>query len=79
MTAALRGLDALVFTAGVGENAAHVRWLICEQLRCLGIHLDEEWNNRHATDIGSEGTLPVMVDPTDEEWEIACETARMIE
>jgi acetate kinase len=44
ITAALGGLDALVFTAGVGENSAPVRSAVCERLRFLGLELDAEVN-----------------------------------
>ena len=43
-TAALGGLDCLVFTAGVGENSASMRASICEGLECLGVKLDAEKN-----------------------------------
>ncbi|MEX0731416.1 MAG: acetate/propionate family kinase [Aquisalimonadaceae bacterium] len=74
MAAALQGLDGLVFTAGVGENAAEVRRLICEQLQWLGIRLNQGRNDGNALDIGADGSLPVMVVPTDEEGEIVRET-----
>ena len=44
MAAALGGLDALVFTAGIGENSAPVRSAVCERLRFLGLELDAEVN-----------------------------------
>ena len=44
MTTALGGLEALVFTAGIGENSATVRATVCEQLRFLGVELDDEAN-----------------------------------
>jgi acetate kinase len=40
--AVLNGLDAIVFTAGVGENDVHTRQRICNEMQFLGIHLDEE-------------------------------------
>ena len=45
MTTALGGLDALVFTAGIGENSAHVRGAVCERLGFLGVELDAEANS----------------------------------
>lgn len=44
MAVALGGLDALVFTAGVGEGSPHVREEICDRLRVLGVELDSELN-----------------------------------
>jgi acetate kinase len=44
MAAALTGLDALVFTAGIGENSASVRAAVCERLGFLGVELDPEAN-----------------------------------
>jgi acetate kinase len=46
LTATLGGIDALVFTAGVGENAAAVRAASCRGLACLGIELDPDANER---------------------------------
>ena len=47
-TAALGGLDTLVFAGGIGENSAAVRRRICDGLQCLGIELDDALNERHA-------------------------------
>jgi acetate kinase len=74
--AALGGLDALVFTGGVGENAARVRALACEGLAGLGIALDPARNAAAAgplAEIGS-GSARVLVVQTDEELQIARET-----
>ncbi|MFZ3581745.1 acetate/propionate family kinase [Loktanella sp. DJP18] len=66
------GLDAIVFTAGIGENSARVRRLICARLAWLGVVLDGEANARHATQIGAaDSAVAVMVIPTDEESVIA--------
>ena len=48
LAAALQGLDAFVFTAGIGENSAPIRARIAEQLRWLGVTLDPAENARHA-------------------------------
>jgi acetate kinase len=48
LTAALGGLDTLVFTGGIGEHAAPVRWRICEGLEFLGIRLEPDRNAEHA-------------------------------
>ncbi len=79
LVAALGGLDGLIFTAGVGEHAAPVRASICERLAWLGIDLDDERNTGNAGCISADGTLPVLVVPTDEEGEIARETLALIQ
>jgi acetate kinase len=62
MAASLRGLDALVFTAGVGENSPLVRARVCDRLGFLGVELDPEANERSQPDgeIGRAGA-PVRV------------------
>ncbi len=71
-SAALGGLDTLVFAGGIGENAAPVRQRICDGLGYLGIDLDESANGRHAQRISSEsGHVAVHVIRTDEESVIA--------
>lgn len=66
------GLDALVFTAGIGENSALVRRLICDRLAWLGVALDETANAADALRIGSaQSAVDVLVLPTDEEAVIA--------
>lgn len=70
--AALDGLDTLVFAGGIGENAAPVRWRICEGLSFLGIRLDPAANNRNADVISmSDSTVGVRVIRTNEELMIA--------
>jgi len=74
LAAALQGLDAFVFTAGIGENSVRIRARIGDQLRWLGATLDEAENSRHARLISrSESRIPVYVIPTDEELMIARE------
>ncbi|WP_050928242.1 acetate/propionate family kinase [Aestuariivita boseongensis] len=70
MAAGLGGLDALVFTGGVGEHAAQIRARILDGLEFLGLSLSEDANARHARKIHA-GPLPVLVIPTDEEQVIA--------
>ncbi len=65
------GLDALVFTGGIGEHAAEVRRLICEPLGFLGFALDEEANKRHSTSLAALESKPLLIIPADEEAEIA--------
>jgi acetate kinase len=70
--AVLGGLDALVFTGGIGEHSAPVREQVCRQLAFLGIALDAEANQRHA-DVISQRTSPVTVRiiPANEDGRIA--------
>jgi acetate kinase len=76
-TAALGGLDTLVFAGGIGENAATVRRRICTGLQCIGIELDESLNIAHAACI-STGRVAVRVIRTDEESVIASLTAQCL-
>ena len=79
LTSVLGGLDALIFTAGVGENAPEVRRSICDRLAWLGISVDDEANRRNATEISRRGTRPlVYVVPTDEERMIATHALRIV-
>ena len=75
LAAALQGLDAFVFTAGIGENSALIRARIAERLAWLGVTLDPAENARHAPQISrSDSRIPVYVVPTDEELMIAQHT-----
>ncbi len=77
--AVLNNFDALVFTAGIGENAARVRAMVCESLDFLGVHLDPVRNKANAPIISHDGAAPaVMVIPTNEELMIARETHRIL-
>lgn len=79
LTAALGGLDALIFTAGIGENSSQVRQMICEQSAWLGIDLDLEANNTGKTRISTgDSAVDVCVIATDEEAVIAESTMRLI-
>lgn len=72
------GLEAIVFTAGIGENSALVRQRICEHLKWLGVSLDADANARNAPRIAaSESRVEVLVMPTDEEIVIAEATRQM--
>jgi acetate kinase len=80
LAAALGGLDALVFTGGIGEHSATVRERICEGLGFLDIRLDPDRNSAHAPVISSEDTaVSVRVIPTDEDLMVARHTRRLIE
>ena len=78
---AMGGIDAVVFTAGVGENDTGVRELVCKYLDCIGAHIDLEKNNvrRKESIISTEdSTVTLMVVPTNEELAIARETVALI-
>lgn len=79
-TAALGGLDILVFSGGIGENAAIIRSRICEGLNYLGIQLNEGKNNKNEWRISTdESAGKVYVIPTNEELMIAEMTAGVYE
>ena len=72
LAAAAGGLDALVFTGGIGEHAAEVRRRVCLQSQWLGILLNPEANARHDLHIGAgTSSVDVLVIPTNEEWMMA--------
>jgi acetate kinase len=80
LAAALGGLDALVFTAGIGENAAEIRARVCRGARWLGIELDEEANARHGPRISTRGSsVAAFVVPTDENLMIARHTRALLD
>jgi len=78
--AELGGLDALVFTAGVGENSSLVRARAVEGLGFLGLEIDPALNDvrSHEARVVSSGAVPVLVVPTNEELQIARETLASI-
>jgi acetate kinase len=86
MAVALRGLDALVFTAGIGENAAVVRESICARLGFLGVGFSAERNNGAPKGkppferciSPPDAAVPAYVIPTDEEGVIARHAARLL-
>ena len=79
LTAALGGLDALVFTAGIGENAAPIRQRVCLSARWLGLQLDEKANEAGGPCISREGSrVKAWVIPTDEELMIALHTRQVL-
>jgi len=78
--AVLGGVDAIVFTAGVGENGAVVRKMVVERLSYLGIELNEENNNKRGQTLEistPQSKVHVYVIPTDEELMIAKDTMRL--
>ena len=79
LAAALQGLDAFVFTAGIGENSASIRARIAGKLAWLGVTLDPAENARHAAKISrSDSRITVYVIPTDEELMIAQHTLALL-
>ena len=79
LTAALGGLDALVFTAGIGENSPEIRKRICESSAWLGIELDETANAQGLTKIStSRSKLSVWMIRTNEELMIARHTGLLL-
>ena len=73
--AALNGLDAIIFTAGIGENSSYMRQLVCTDMEYFGIELDPAKNENRSKEIREINTLQsktkILVIPTNEEIEIA--------
>lgn len=80
--AVLNGLDAIIFTGGIGENSKFMRQLICEYLEFLGINLDAEKNNSDLRTIRTinkeDSKAKILVIPTNEELEIAKQVVDLI-
>jgi len=80
LAAALGGLDALVFTGGIGEHAAPVRAQVCAALGWMGVELDAAANAAHGRRIATaDSSVDVLVLPTNEEWMIARHTAALVD
>ena len=80
-TAAMNGVDAICFTAGLGENSPFVRDKVCEYLGYLGVELDEEQNHKRGEDLiitTPRSRTKVLAIPTNEELAIARETAALV-
>ena len=79
--AAMGGIDAVVFTAGVGENNGVMRKDIVSGLEFMGIKIDDEKNTTRGTvDVSAaDATVKTLVIPTDEEMMIAIDTQRLVE
>ncbi|HIP47833.1 MAG TPA: acetate kinase [Lutibacter sp.] len=81
-TVAMNGLDALVFTAGIGENSDVIRKLVCTDLDFLGISLDLKKNAVRSKEIrtieSSDSKVKILIIPTNEELEIAEQTYQLI-
>jgi acetate kinase len=79
MAAVLGGLDALVFTGGIGEHSPAIRKALCEAAGWLGVSLDQEKNEANLSCISTpDSRIPVHVIPADEETMIARHTTRVL-
>ncbi len=79
--AAMNGVDAICFTAGIGENAGIVRSMVCEYLRYLGITVDEEKNKIRGEEVifsTPDSKVKTLIIPTNEELAIARETVALV-
>ena len=74
-TSVLNGLDAIIFTAGIGENSSYIRKLVCTDMEYFGIKLDEVINEIRSKEVReintSDSKTKILVIPTNEEFEIA--------
>lgn len=78
-TTIMEGLDALVFTGGIGENAFYIRGKVCNYLKWMGLSIDNKKNKNNNINIsGKNSKIYVFVIPTDEELEIAKEIKKLI-
>ncbi len=81
--AVLNGLDAIIFTAGIGENSNLLRAMVCRDMEALGILIDFEKNNQEIHTIRQiqkeNATIKILVIPTNEELEIAKQAFELIE
>ncbi len=81
--AEMNGVDAVVFTAGIGENSATIRSRVCKNMEFFGIKIDEE-KNRNAPRgkdfdmTAADGKVKVLIIPTDEEYMIAKDTLNLV-
>jgi acetate kinase len=79
LVSALRGLDGLVFTAGIGENAPEIREAVCGRLAWLGLRLDRTANAANGECISAtDSAIDVRVMATDEEAMIAIHTRTVL-
>lgn len=79
LAAALHGLDALVFTAGIGEHSAVIRKKVCHQVKWLGLELDDSANEIGSKRISSSSSkVSAWIMPTDENLMIAQHTLRQL-
>ncbi|MEM8630203.1 MAG: acetate/propionate family kinase [Pseudomonadota bacterium] len=80
LSAALRGLDGLIFCGGIGENSRHIRARVCEGMEWMGVTLDDAANEANETLISKpEGRVRVLTIKTNEELVLAREALRHME
>ncbi len=81
-SAAMDGLDAIVFTAGIGENSSMMRKLTCTEMNFFGIKLDNTKNEEKSKDLRvintSDSEVKILVIPTNEELEIAKQAFNLV-
>jgi acetate kinase len=78
--ASMNGLDALIFTAGIGENSSRIRAMVCEDMDFLGLKLDQQLNSKakgEAIISHDKSNAKILVIPTDEELVIARDTRKL--
>ncbi|MBS0289665.1 MAG: acetate/propionate family kinase [Proteobacteria bacterium] len=79
LSAVLKGLDMLIFTGGIGENAPAIREKICQDMNWIGLKIDREKNSSNKPIISPEGaSIQICVIPTNEEKIIANHTYRLV-
>ena len=79
--AELGKVDAIVFTAGIGENSKEARYEACKNLAFMGVKIDEEKNNCRGKEVEistADSAVKVFIIPTDEEMMIAMDTASLV-
>lgn len=81
--AAMNGLDAIVFTAGIGENSSMLREMVCRDMEFLGMQIDASTNNKISTVLREVNTssskVKILVIPTNEELEIAKQVFQLLD
>lgn len=81
-TAVMNGLDAIIFTAGIGENSSYIRRLVCTDMEYFGLELDDAKNEVRSKEIREINTpnskTKIMVIPTNEEIEIAKQVYKLL-
>ncbi len=79
--AAMNGVDAIAFTGGIGENDAEIRAFVCENLKYIGVELDEQANTKNGQEVKistDNSKVDVYIIPTNEELAIARDTLKII-
>lgn len=80
--AAMNGLDAIIFTAGIGENSNLMRQLVCKDMECFNLHLDDSKNDLRSKNVREINTtdskVKILVIPTNEELEIAKQVYQLL-